>query len=722
MVHKLSRFLVAVCPFTCTLLGQWSVDVRDVPRWRSRLAHRMALDSLRGRVVLFGEGRWIQNRDPVWEWDGTRWWPIEPSGPSPGPRYGVGMGFDPVGRRMIVFGGNDGRFNVLDETWSWDGRSWTLLSPATRPPARWEHAMVTDDRRGRIVLFGGANSQLGGSLDDTWEWDGSNWVQMHPALKPPPRYSLGMAFDRQAGHAVLFGGASGLAYGDTWSWDGASWQMLSAASPGLAPRTWFAMATDPSTGRPLLYGGDLGDRNRTRLNETWSWSGSNWLPVPDAPKLHYGGQMASDGRRVILFGGYPITVTAHLDTWAFDGSSWALVDYPSDPDHGQSFSAMTFHAGLGEFMGTSALMGSPPIFARVGHDRLLRNAFPPPPDGSCYSMGYDLASDRLIAFVEPFRPPYSYGAWSWDRRAWTRLPDPPARARAWEGTWWDPRRQRLVFMAAIVAGARVLMEWDGANWSTRPLSGGPTALDSVVYGYDPARDRVVAYGGFYGSYTSNNTWEWDGTAWSLLQTNSLPVFRGGAMAYFPQRSVMVMVCANDRDIYAWDGSTWTVVATGILPVPQGAGRVVVDPMRGRLLIQYEMFFPGEPNLAEISLAPLRADQRYPHIGETVTLSTDLAHEAGNALVVALSTSLEPGIPIRPTASGLWEVFPLASSPLLHASFQTTALDAQGRGSVRVTIPPMPLLIGQHIYAAGIVVRPGPGFGTITNSADLWIVR
>jgi hypothetical protein len=145
-------------------------------------------------------------------------------------------------------------------------------------------------------------------------------------------------------------------------------------------------------------------------------------------------------------------------------------------------------------------------------------------------------------------------------------------------------------------------------------------------------------------------------------------------------------------------------------------------MRSRLVIHYATVFPGEPSLAEISLVPLRADQRYPRIGETVTLSTEIAHEAGHGLLVGLSTSLTPGIPVRPNASGSWDLFPLANTPLLHSSIQATALDAQGRGSVRFTIPPMPSLRGLHLYGAGVVVRPGPVLGTITNSADMWIVR
>jgi hypothetical protein len=35
---------------------------------------------------------------------------------------------------MLIFGGEDGSGNVLDETWSWDGTTWTQLDVMGPPP------------------------------------------------------------------------------------------------------------------------------------------------------------------------------------------------------------------------------------------------------------------------------------------------------------------------------------------------------------------------------------------------------------------------------------------------------------------------------------------------------------------------------------------------------------------------------------------------------------
>ena len=47
------------------------------------------------------------------------------------------------------------------------------------------HGMAYDPIRDRVVLFGAdGNSQ---SSDDTWEWDGASWTQLTPPSSQPPR-------------------------------------------------------------------------------------------------------------------------------------------------------------------------------------------------------------------------------------------------------------------------------------------------------------------------------------------------------------------------------------------------------------------------------------------------------------------------------------------------------------------------------------------------------
>ena len=82
---------------------------------------------------------------------------------------------------------------------------WRDLGSDVSPPARHSLAMAYDAARGRLVLFGGYGGS-GVRLNDTWEWDGTNWSEVQAANAPPARNLHAMAYDAGRGRIVLFGG------------------------------------------------------------------------------------------------------------------------------------------------------------------------------------------------------------------------------------------------------------------------------------------------------------------------------------------------------------------------------------------------------------------------------------------------------------------------------------------------------------------------------------
>jgi hypothetical protein len=180
----------------------------------------MAYDSVRGRMVLFGG----VNGDPAgdtWEYDGNTWTQGSPAN-APSPRYGSAMTFDSVRSRTLLFGGwgNSGR---TADTWTWDGINWTQMSPSTAPYARWASSMAFDPQRGKTVLFGGDHIKpyALGATNDTWDWDGAQWIQDWTAAAPAIRYGQTMSFDSRRDRMVMFGGNNAATspatlYGDTW--------------------------------------------------------------------------------------------------------------------------------------------------------------------------------------------------------------------------------------------------------------------------------------------------------------------------------------------------------------------------------------------------------------------------------------------------------------------------------------------------------------------------
>ena len=164
----------------------------------ARREHRMVFNPKTGRVVLFGG---LVSENPsreTWLWDGTAWSLLSvigsPAGGSARPRA------DPERDRVVLFGGNGnppGTPMYLDDTWEWDGTTWTQLQPMVRPVARAGHLLAYDPRRQRVVLAGG--NAAAGPLADTWEWDGTAWTERTTVVSVPFWIGRGGA-GRQRGH------------------------------------------------------------------------------------------------------------------------------------------------------------------------------------------------------------------------------------------------------------------------------------------------------------------------------------------------------------------------------------------------------------------------------------------------------------------------------------------------------------------------------------------
>jgi hypothetical protein len=70
--------------------------------------------------------------------------------------------------------------------------------------------MAYDSERAIVVSFGGTTSG-GGTVSDTWEWDGSTWHDKSGNAGEPyfhccPRIGAAMAYDARLKKMVLFGG------------------------------------------------------------------------------------------------------------------------------------------------------------------------------------------------------------------------------------------------------------------------------------------------------------------------------------------------------------------------------------------------------------------------------------------------------------------------------------------------------------------------------------
>src|SRR5207244_3774081 len=67
--------------------------------------------------------------------------------------------------------------------------TWTLLSPANAPSARYYHTFAFDTAHGNAVLFGGNDGDRRG---DTWIWDGTTWSLVDTPSGPAARMKHSM--------------------------------------------------------------------------------------------------------------------------------------------------------------------------------------------------------------------------------------------------------------------------------------------------------------------------------------------------------------------------------------------------------------------------------------------------------------------------------------------------------------------------------------------------
>jgi len=252
----------------------------------------------------------------------------------PSPRCCMGSAFSPTLHGIVVFGGGDGNTDYND-TWLWTDH-WTKLPIASPPPVRAGAGMAYDAATNNIVIFGGRNDSEGAVLNDTWAFNGTSWTQLFPANSPQGRaFDVpGMVYDAAAGNIVFFGGAGfGVFFDDTWTWDGSNWtQQFPATSPSIrrAPQVY-----DPVTSTVILFGGD--GPNGVGQGDTWSWNGSTWTQLfpSNSPSARTLAQVAFDSvlNRVVLFGGNQSGGIFYNDTWVYDGSTWTKIDPATTPQN-----------------------------------------------------------------------------------------------------------------------------------------------------------------------------------------------------------------------------------------------------------------------------------------------------------------------------------------------------------------------------------------------------
>ena len=298
-------------------------------------------------AVLFGGWDGVTVYNDTWVWDGTNWTLQSPMDSPPGVRNAQ---FSPDGLgNMILFGGITQTYNDSAETWLWDGTNWTQQFPAGNPPTTALGFMVYNGNSSvtNPFMFGGLIPPVAPPdwfqlTNNSWDWDGTTWTQLTTLSSPQNRMGASMVWDASVSLDVLFGGclifdtnypANSVAISDIWTWDGSTWTAIAAASGGPpADRYNAAMIYNPDTLTSFVHGGS--NFITGYLSDTWEWDATayTWAEASTGGPAVANACFVFDTStsQMILFGGNTPTGPSN-QTWVFDGATWTMQATTSTP-------------------------------------------------------------------------------------------------------------------------------------------------------------------------------------------------------------------------------------------------------------------------------------------------------------------------------------------------------------------------------------------------------
>lgn len=238
---------------------------------------------LLGEIVLYGglgtTGRYAL--DETWRYDGTNWQQLAPL-TTPGGLYRHGLAFDEARQTTVLFGGRYDSWiqnQTKADTWEFVNGDWTLATPVVSPPGLVDVAMSWHPGMNQVLLFGGLDSS-GNAHDETWAYDGTTWTQISTTgPRPAPRVDARMVPLVGTNLCLLCGGRDPVTmqiFNDTWQHDGVNWTEVSNVYGGMyPPRADFGIAHDFARNRIVAFGGVVA--NTGLRDDTWEY-GAQFQP------------------------------------------------------------------------------------------------------------------------------------------------------------------------------------------------------------------------------------------------------------------------------------------------------------------------------------------------------------------------------------------------------------------------------------------------------------
>jgi hypothetical protein len=229
---------------------------------------------------------------------------------------------------------------------------------------------------------------------------------------------------------------------------------------------------------------------------------------------------------------------------------------------------------------------------------MLQTSVAGPAARNAHGAAYDLRDSSLVLFGGATADAVRGDTWRWKHGSWRLVTGTGPDPRTFPTMVYDAARSEIVLFggnrvlfgdsthpAAMLGDTWVLR---GDTWCARSADGPPARAEAAM-AYDPVRRRTVLFGGrdevAGQTIRLGDTWEWDGSSWTRVNTTGPSARSGAVMAYDPRRRAIVLFGGSGGprgDTWTWNGREWDSV-----PMPPAPGRfnavMAWDPTAGRLV-------------------------------------------------------------------------------------------------------------------------------------------
>ncbi len=282
--------------------------------------------------------------------------PLKGGPPSPGMGYECALGYDPVSKLLIRWGGHNqgGGGEQNAETWVYDPPTskWSLREPNTSPPGVCcAQQNVVDPVAGRYLRFQAFSGSHGWqwyreiymSNSAVWSYDASTntWRDMRPLPAPRLAPLRCASWDSEHQVVVIFGGEGSQEGTQTYDpYANTFTKMNPKAQP--EPRSGGNMAYDEANKVHVLFGSQFDNDQHTWTYDLKKNEWRDMKPKVQPPTDRNDAVLAYDraGKVVIALvrvidktAGKEVTA-GHLETWAYDAgkNEWKHMNPDREPD------------------------------------------------------------------------------------------------------------------------------------------------------------------------------------------------------------------------------------------------------------------------------------------------------------------------------------------------------------------------------------------------------